>query len=108
MGATAEQMSLIDASSMDHVSYILVLLSVACIVFLFANILIYIYDCLTTDITSHHEYYKQHTAERGAPTATDDFELRGLISDEENENLQKRSSESGSSGTLIDHYPLRT
>ncbi|KAH8168503.1 protein YTP1 [Sarocladium implicatum] len=106
MGATAEQMSLIDASSMDHVSYILTLLSVACVAFLFTNILIYIYDHLVNDNTEIDQYYKQHLAEHGLES-NEDLELRGLISNQEGEERQKRGSESGSSSTLIGNYERR-
>ncbi|EAS30495.3 uncharacterized protein CIMG_05974 [Coccidioides immitis RS] len=43
MGATEEQMELLSNAGIDHVSYILVLYSVACIMFLFINILLHIY-----------------------------------------------------------------
>ncbi|EEP79541.1 conserved hypothetical protein [Uncinocarpus reesii 1704] len=43
MGATEEQMELLSGAGIDHVSYILVLYSVACIMFLFVNILLHIY-----------------------------------------------------------------
>ncbi|PGH10124.1 hypothetical protein AJ80_07575 [Polytolypa hystricis UAMH7299] len=43
MGATEEQMVLLDAAGIDHVAYILILYSIAFILFLFVNVLIHIY-----------------------------------------------------------------
>jgi hypothetical protein len=88
MGANAEQMALIDASSIDHVSYILVLLSVACIVFLFANILIYTYDRLANaqpDNENTRDYSHGHVAgdSRVVPGEEEEFELRGLMNDDD-------------------------
>lgn len=43
MGATEEQMQLLDGAGIDHVSYILILYSIASLLFLFINILLHIY-----------------------------------------------------------------
>lgn len=90
MGATSEQMELIDASSMDHVSYILVMLSIACIVFLFANTLVHLYDRLVSaqlvNKNSSVGFEDDSTAENSRIKTTDDFELHGLLSDEEDES----------------------
>ncbi|KAK5995942.1 Protein YTP1 [Cladobotryum mycophilum] len=47
MGATEEQMHLVDSSAMDVISYILILYSLAFLVFLFTNMLIHLYDRLS-------------------------------------------------------------
>lgn len=44
MGATEEQMLLVSTSGLDHVAYILILYSLAFLVFLFVHILLTIYD----------------------------------------------------------------
>jgi hypothetical protein len=43
MGATEEQMQLLSAANVTHVSYILILYSVAFLLYLFVNILLYVY-----------------------------------------------------------------
>ena len=43
MGATEEQMQLLSAADVTHVSYILILYSVAFLLYLFVNILLYVY-----------------------------------------------------------------
>ncbi|KAL1957650.1 hypothetical protein VTO42DRAFT_5627 [Malbranchea cinnamomea] len=47
MGATEEQMQLLNDAGIDHVSYVLVLYSMAFIMFLFVNILLHIYSVNT-------------------------------------------------------------
>jgi hypothetical protein len=96
MGATAEQMTLIDASSMDHVSYILILLSVACIVFLFANVLISLYDRLSTADTGTINSYAD--AERAGARHIHGYELHGLMSDDENEDGERKSVSDSNGG----------
>lgn len=61
---------------MDHVSYVLILLSVACIVFLFTNMLVQLYDRLANPQTDSNtnDYTEAHAAE--------DLELHSLMSDE--------------------------
>lgn len=98
MGATAEQMELIDASSMDHVSYILVLLSVACIVFLFTNMLVHLYDRLANGHAgkegNHAQgYMDENSIESGLIRAAEDFELHGLVSDDEGETTRMLHTE---------------
>ena len=44
MGATEEQMDLVADSGLDHVSYLLILYSLAFLTFLFVNMLINVYD----------------------------------------------------------------
>ncbi|KAL2783519.1 hypothetical protein BJX66DRAFT_318413 [Aspergillus keveii] len=80
MGANAEQMALIDASSIDHVSYILVLLSVACIVFLFANVIIYIYDHLANATEQNDNENSKNNSQGHVEEG--EYELHGLISED--------------------------
>ncbi|CAK7271147.1 hypothetical protein SEPCBS119000_004452 [Sporothrix epigloea] len=44
MGATEEQMLLVASSGIDHVAYILILYSLAFLMFLFVNMLVHLYD----------------------------------------------------------------
>jgi hypothetical protein len=87
MGATEEQMLLVDASSMDAVAYILIIFSLAFLMFLFANMLITLYDRLadppldTKNFANGH--VNGHTAEEGRVRAAEEFELDGLSSDDE-------------------------
>ncbi|KAF3406861.1 hypothetical protein DPV78_000917 [Talaromyces pinophilus] len=61
MGATEEQMQLLSDAGVTHVSYILILYSVAFILFLFVNILLHIYavhafpESATTNANTHAE-----------------------------------------------------
>ncbi|KAL2858798.1 hypothetical protein BJX68DRAFT_252650 [Aspergillus pseudodeflectus] len=87
--ANAEQMPLTDASSNDHVSYILILLSVAYIVFLFANVLVCIYDRLSNAQPNNvTDYPDGHVAgdDCGVPVGEGEFELCGLMSDDDDDN----------------------
>ncbi|MBE3045425.1 hypothetical protein IMZ48_23320 [Candidatus Bathyarchaeota archaeon] len=94
MGATDEQMELVASSPMDHVSYILILYSLAFLMFLFAHMLIYLYERGSEPVDV-------------IPDARDDeqlrdaeeFELDGLVSDEEDGG--RRSKERGGSPRAI-------
>ncbi|KEZ46630.1 hypothetical protein SAPIO_CDS0455 [Scedosporium apiospermum] len=100
MGATEEQMALVETSSMDHVSYILILYSLAFLVFLFANICIYIWDRITsTNALAKPLYTNGHavggesrvngrTPEDQRIRDAEEFELDGLVSDEEDDSAQ--------------------
>lgn len=94
MGATEEQMVLVANSPMDHVSYILILYSFAFLVFLFVHMLIALYErTLPTDgkvalngsaPANGHEARQLRDAE--------EFELEGLMSDDEDEVKRNRRS----------------
>ena len=88
MGATSEQMVLVDSSALDHVSYILILLSIACIVFLFANVLIHLYDRLANDHAENTKAYANGhaAAEDGRAREAEEFELHGLMSDDDDDD----------------------
>ena len=95
MGATEEQMELVEASNMDHVSYILILYSLAFIVFLFANMLIHIYDRHSdsdgsaSSSNSRVRPSRDRQAEEANLRAAEEFELDGLSSDDEDDRLLK-------------------
>lgn len=89
MGATEEQMNLVAQSSMDGVSYILIMYSLAFLVFLFTNMLVHLYDRLanpdinTKDFSNGHSRDSGHAAEEGQLRDAEQFELDGLMSDDE-------------------------
>lgn len=82
-------MNLVAQSSMDGVSYILILFSLAFLVFLFANMLIHLYDRLanpainTKDLGNGHLHANGRAVEEGQLRDAEEFELDGLMSDEE-------------------------
>ncbi|KAK6075450.1 integral membrane protein [Seiridium cupressi] len=89
MGATEEQMAFVAASSMDHVSYILILYSLAFLVFLFTMILVHLYDrnadpAEPSKLTANGRLGPRlngHVPVRDAQ----EFELEGLMSDDEDD-----------------------
>jgi hypothetical protein len=106
MGATEEQMQTVANSGVDHVSYILIIYSIAFIFFLFVNMLIHLYDRLssTEDLNkpAEGEYSRVngHAMEEGQLRDAEEFELEGLSSDEEDNEQQRtghRKSEEGPS-----------
>lgn len=85
MGATEEQMILVHNSDMDGVSYILILFSLASLVFLFSNMLIHLYDRLSpTEAKDLGEYRAAHD---GRLRDAEEFELDGLVSDDEDHRM---------------------
>jgi hypothetical protein len=96
MGATEEQMLLVDQSSMDHVAYLLILFSVAFIVFLFAHMLIHLYDRNANPQVKSKDF-DSHAAENGRVRDAEEFELDGLMSDDEADEGRRmlRRSEDG-------------
>lgn len=108
MGATEEQMLLVAGSPMDHISYILILFSMAFLVFLFSNMLIHLYDRLanpdlnTKTFTNGYQDANGHAAEEGRVRDADEFELEGLDSDDEDDEgrgMLRRSREEPSTAT---------
>ncbi|KAI1138476.1 hypothetical protein F5Y05DRAFT_384197 [Hypoxylon sp. FL0543] len=100
MGATEEQMSLVASSGMDHVAYILILYSLAFLVFLFVNVLLGIYDRNSTPALSNKEVANGRLGPRvnGNIPVRDaqEFELEGLMSDDEDDAVRgTRESDSG-------------
>lgn len=99
MGATEEQMLLVDASGMDAVAYVLILYSLAFLMFLFTNVLVYLYD-RSVNAPGAAKGRNEHVVgahRAGAATAderrlrdVEEFELDGLMSDEEDEEQAQR------------------
>ena len=95
MGATEEQMDFVSHSGMDHVAYILILFSLAFLLFLFANMLITLYD-RTANAPALAKNTANGRARSSAATQEDtrlrdanEFEL-GLLSDDEDEEHASR------------------
>jgi hypothetical protein len=92
-GATEQQMALIDGSSMDVISYILITYSLAFLMFLFANMLIHLHDRLsnppldTKGFTSG-THLNGRAVEDGQIRAAEEFELDGLSTDDEDDERQ--------------------
>lgn len=103
MGATEEQMVLIDQSDMDHVSYILILFSIAFMVFLFSSMLIHLYDRRSGPVVNSKDFENGYAPanvrpmEEGHARDAEEFELGGLSSDEEEGQSMLRRSRDGSS-----------
>jgi hypothetical protein len=95
MGATEEQMMYLAGSSMDHVAYILILYSLAAIVFLFTMVLIHIYDRAVNPIMTRKPLpmVNGHVPpgdDEAQLRDADEFELDGLVSDDEDEESAAR------------------
>ncbi len=108
MGATEEQMNLVAGSGVDHVSYILILYRLAFLPFLFVNRLIHLYDrAANADTISSkpaangHIRLDNRTGEEGRVRDAEEFELDGLMSeDEDEEQAQRRKLLSQDDGGL--------
>lgn len=103
MGATEEQMQLVSDSGIDHVAYVLILYSLAFLMFLFTNVLIHLYDRSVNSagapkgisLNGHASLGQHH---RGVPSVdeqrrlrdVEEFELDGLMSDDEDEEQAQR------------------
>ncbi|KAF2226118.1 hypothetical protein BDZ85DRAFT_75918 [Elsinoe ampelina] len=118
MGATEEEMSMLSEAGVDHVSYILILYSVAFVLFLFTLVLLRIFSTQTSNKTSKHDLDSEavpmlnghalnghamngHTDpnERRQVRQAEEFELEGLISDDEDaRDIGDLSSEDRDSG----------
>lgn len=107
MGATEEQMDLIAHSGIDGVSYVLILYSLAFMVFLFTNMLIHLYDRLANPeerkgYSNGHIRLNENTVEDGRLRDAEEFELEGLTSDEEGDEsrgMLRRSQDRSSLDT---------
>ncbi|KAJ6010454.1 Protein YTP1 [Penicillium sp. IBT 35674x] len=101
MGATEEQMQLLNDAGITHVSYVLILYSVAFIMFLFVNVLLHIYAVHAWPNGNEEEEAPKYTNVNGTHMNgngrarsnseaqriqdAEGFELQGLISDDEDE-----------------------
>lgn len=93
MGATEEQMELVADSAMDHVSYVLILYSLAFLMFLFANMLIYLYER-----GSEKGDVVPDAREEEQLRDAEEFELDGLVSEEEDGGRRSKERGGGESG----------
>ncbi|KAI1206334.1 uncharacterized protein F4807DRAFT_453515 [Annulohypoxylon truncatum] len=98
MGATEEQMALVASSGMDHVAYILILYSLAFIIFLFTNVLLGIYDRNSAPTLAAKDAANGRLGPRvnGNIPVRDaqEFELEGLMSEDEEEGPKLHSDDS--------------
>ena len=95
MGATEEQMAFLSNANVSHVSYILLLYSVAFLLFLFVCILLHLYASYAWHLAA---VQPKATTNRGVNghvghingrvRDAEEFELEGLMSDEEGTNLE--------------------
>lgn len=93
MGATEEQMALLAAKNVSHVSYILILYSIAFLLFLFVCMLLNLYatHAWPVDSKANHEALNGAALGNGRPVDgrrvrdAEEFELEGLMS-EDNED----------------------
>src|SRR6266566_7128990 len=96
MGATEEQMKLVADSGMDHVAYILILYSLAFLLFLFVNMLIHVYDRsakadgLAAKTNGAPPVSGRAGAESRQLRDAEEFELDGLTSEDEDEEQASR------------------
>ncbi|KAK3328554.1 hypothetical protein B0T19DRAFT_194712 [Cercophora scortea] len=95
MGATEEQMALVAESGMDHVAYILILYSLAFLMFLFVNMLIHVYDRTANapakpTAAGSLANGRAREAEDGELRDAGEFELDGLMSEDEDEEQAAR------------------
>jgi hypothetical protein len=100
MGATEEQMQLLSDANVTHVSYILILFSIAFLLFLFVNMLVHLYAVHVWGMTSKTD--AEAPRANGLPNGharpnrqlardAEEFELEGLISeDEDDEDAQRK------------------
>ncbi|KAF3938688.1 hypothetical protein ABW19_dt0207926 [Dactylella cylindrospora] len=101
MGANEEQLYLLHDAGVDHVSYLLVLYSLAFLMYLFVQILIFIYSSNVKTEAPAAATRGGRRRPRLEPIETrsrdaEEFELEGLISDDEG-----RVESAGSSGTRV-------
>jgi hypothetical protein len=84
MGATEEQMQLIFDVGITDVSYVLILYSFAFLIFLFTSILLHLYAVNMTPVVISKDVnrHTEATDSRQIRDA-DEFELEGLMSDNE-------------------------
>ncbi|KAI0378555.1 hypothetical protein F5Y04DRAFT_147154 [Hypomontagnella monticulosa] len=99
MGATEEQMALVAGSGMDHVAYILILYSLAFLVFLFTCVLLNVYDRNSTPSLPNKDVANGRLGPRinGNVPVRDaqEFELEGLMSDDEDDAARRPGEEDG-------------
>ncbi|KAF2731206.1 hypothetical protein EJ04DRAFT_443480 [Polyplosphaeria fusca] len=93
MGATEEQMEILSEANVTHVSYVLILYSIAFLLFLFVNMLLHLYavNTWTTNKSdaeaprANGHMVNGHTRTNSGLRDAQEFELAGLISDDEDD-----------------------
>ncbi|KAK6349586.1 hypothetical protein TWF696_005870 [Orbilia brochopaga] len=104
MGANEEMLQMLVNAGVDHVSYLLVLYSTAFLLYLFVNILVHVYATGTKkDTVSEGPVNGGAGARRrmGLPPIetrsreTEEFELEGLLSDDERERVDSARTRVG-------------
>ena len=95
MGATEEQMQLLSDAHVTHVSYILILYSIAFLLYLFVNMLLHLYavyawgqdaksDTEAPRLNGHaNGHINGHVRTNSRIRDAEEFELEGLMSDED-------------------------
>ncbi|KAF2106792.1 hypothetical protein BDV96DRAFT_325534 [Lophiotrema nucula] len=92
MGATEEQMQLLSDANVTHVSYVLILYSIAFLLFLFVNMLLHLYavhawgENIKSDAEApraNGHFPNGHARTNSRIRDAEEFELEGLITDDE-------------------------
>ena len=107
MGATEEQMALVAGSGIDHVAYTLILYSLASLLFLFVMSLIHVYDRAVNPNPKHEPITLGNGRVPGGAedvriSDANEFELDGLVSDDEDEESAARRKLLRDDGTEIE------
>lgn len=105
MGATEEQMQLLSDAHVTHVSYVLILYSIAFLLFLFVNMLLHLYavHAWGQDSKSDPEAPRVNSMSNGHANGhirtnsrlrdAEEFELEGLISEDDEADTPMESKE---------------
>jgi len=100
MSATEEQMELLSAAGVTHVSYVLIIYSFAFILYLFVNILLHIYavHAWPTERKQKDDEAQRpngHVRTESRVREAEEFELAGLMSDDEDEETKPLTGANG-------------
>ena len=99
MGATEEQLDLLSDLHVTHVSYILILYSVAFLLFLFVIVLLHIYAQHAWPAKAKNNIVLPPTpTTNGHIRDVEEFELEGLITDDEEDRTSEGISEDSGTG----------
>ncbi|KAI1329016.1 hypothetical protein F5Y16DRAFT_397731 [Xylariaceae sp. FL0255] len=97
MGATEEQMDLVNQSGIDHVAYILILYSLAALLFLFTLMLINLYDTNAPPDVPAKDLPAARFNGNVPLREAQEFELEGLMSDDEDAHPAKPAQDDDNS-----------
>lgn len=96
MSATEEQLEMVSGADVDHVSYLLVLYSVAFLLYLFTQVLIHVFVSSKKPEKSaayapigRSEAERARSIDEQRAREVDEFELEGLVSDGESDTESK-------------------